>query len=373
MNKVLILTMVHPVFDTRVFHKQAKSLAGAGYEVNIIAQHDKSEVVDGIRIMAIPKHRNRFARFLTGPFAVLRKALSVKADYYHVHDPELLPLAVLLKIVTRKTIIFDVHENIGKQILNKQWIPKALRGIVARGYITFEKLALRFVDTVIIAEDSYLSNYSSKKNTVPIRNYPLVAYTEKTPLMESNGSPSLVYVGGVSKIRGALEVVEALNLLGKDIDIRTSFVGPVRPSEFRKELDEAIEKYALNVSLTGRKSYSEVWDHIVSADIGLCILQPNPNYIESLPTKLFEYMAAGKPVISSNFPLWREIVETHDCGISVDPLNHEEISRAIKLLAGDRELRRRLGENGRQAVISEYNWESEAKTLLKIYARQSTQ
>ncbi len=98
MEKVCILTSVHSLFDIRIFHKQAKTLAKAGYDVTLIVQHTRDEVIEGIKVIALPKPKNRFHRMIGLVFRVFRLALTQKADVYHFHDPELLPVGVLLRL-----------------------------------------------------------------------------------------------------------------------------------------------------------------------------------------------------------------------------------------------------------------------------------
>ena len=82
---------------------------------------------------------------------------------------------------------------------------------------------------------------------------------------------------------------------------------------------------------------------------------------------MFEYMAAGIPVVASNFPLWKEIIEENKCGICVEPANVEQISDAVNYLLNNPEEAQRMGANGRKAVEEKYNWNNEAKTLLQLY------
>jgi len=103
--------------------------------------------------------------------------------------------------------------------------------------------------------------------------------------------------------------------------------------------------------------------------VGLVLFYPEPNQINSQPNKLFEYMSAEIPIVASNFPLWKEIVEGNQCGICVDPLNPEEIARAIEYLITHPDEAQRMGENGRKAVIEKYNWESESKKLIELYRK----
>ncbi len=368
-TRVCILTSVHPPFDTRIFHKQAKTLAKAGYEVTLIAQHDKDEVVDGIKIIALPRPKNRFWRML-GTWRVLRLALKQKADIYHFHDPELLPVGMLLKLTTKGRVIYDVHENVIGDILTKDWIPKCIRQTVSWMYQLVEKIGLVFVDTIIIAEDSYAKNYRGYNKLLALRNYPVLALCRE-PKGTKYPQPTIVYVGGITELRGVLELIESVRLLKpKHETILLMLVGPTQPASLEGKIHSLARQFDIedNIRLAGRIDHEKVYDILQRCHIGVEVLHPIPNYLESLATKLFEYMAAGLPIIASNFPMWREIVEGNNCGLTVDPLNPEEIARAIEYLLDHPDEARKMGEDGRKAVMEKYNWEAESQKLLDLYA-----
>lgn len=373
---VCILTTVHPPFDTRIFHKESKTLVRMGYDVTLIAQHERDEVVDGVKIIALPKPRNRLSRMFGLTWRAFRLALRQRADVYHFHDPEFLPFGVLLKMFTRGKIIYDVHENVPKQILNKMWLPVWSRKALGLAYVLVERICLPFIDKVVIAEDSYIANYRRRKNVVAILNYPLLPYLKATRPDTGWGEGAscgirATYVGGVTKLRGALELIEALRIVKADgyRDITLHLIGPLMLCELGGELARLIRQYGLeeDVRIPGPVPHEEVFSVLAQSHIGVAILHPDPNYVESLHTKLFEYMAAGLPVVASNFPLWKEIVEGNECGLTVNPLDPKEIAQAIEYLLTHPEEACRMGENGRRAAVEKYNWEREEKKLLQLY------
>ena len=376
--KVCIFTTVHPPFDTRTFHKEAKTLARAGYDVTLIVQHDRDEVVEGVKIIALSKPRNRLTRIFGLTWRAFRLALRQKADVYHFHDPELLAVGVLLKLFTRSKVIYDVHEDVPKQILNKSWLPLWTRKPLSVVYEIVERICLPFIDVIVIAEDSYIDNYRGRENVIAIRNYPFLT---NLTIDSADGNPGensvqdfrVTYVGGITKLRGALELIEALRVL-KEAAYQTvvlRLIGPLFPRTLERELNNLIQQYGLekNVRIPGPVAHEKVASILARSNIGVAILHPDPNYVESLPTKLFEYMAAGLPVMASNFPLWREIVEGNNCGLCVDPLDPKATAQAIEYLLTHPEEARRMGENGRRAVEEKYNWETEGEKLLDLYKK----
>lgn len=376
--RACILTSVHPPFDTRIFHKQAKTLVNAGYDVALIVQHDRDEVVNGVRIMALPKPRNRFTRIFGLTWRAFRLALRQHADIYHFHDPELLLVGVLLKLFTGAKVIYDVHENVRKQILNKSWLPVWTRKLLSVFYMLTERICLPFIDKTVIAEDSYIENYHGRENVIAIRNYPVLSYfspfNERGTLWRKTPDSifNVIYVGGVAQLRGSLELVEAIQIVRLEghRKVKLFLIGPVTSAALKTDLDTLIQAHELKdyVYMPGSVSHEKVPELLTQAHVGVAPLHPEPNYLESLPTKLFEYMAAGLPVIASNFPLWKEIVEGNHCGLCVDSLDPKEIARAIEYLINHPDEARRMGENGRRAVLEKYNWETEGKKLLALYA-----
>ena len=111
------------------------------------------------------------------------------------------------------------------------------------------------------------------------------------------------------------------------------------------------------------------WPLIARCRAGLALMQPSPNSVGSYPTKIFEYMALGIPVITSNFPLYQAVIVTADCGLCVDPTSIEAIAEAIRFIVDHPDEARAMGEHGRAAVIESYNWATEATKLLDLYAR----
>nr|BAL55161.1 glycosyl transferase family 1 [uncultured Acetothermia bacterium]BAL60200.1 glycosyl transferase family 1 [Candidatus Acetothermum autotrophicum] len=359
------MTTVHPPFDTRIFYKEAKTLAQAGYDVTLIARHGKNEVVDGIKIVALPKPKNRFIRIFGITWQALLLALREKAVIYHLHDPELLPVGVLLKVLTRNKVIYDVHEDVPQDILTKHWIPTFLRPSFAMIFNILEKLLARAMDAVVVVTEEIAKKFA-RFNPIIVHNYPdLKMLPNSPPSPRKEAEKIIIYIGDISKLRGAYEMVRALEHLAHINGLRLDLIGRFTPPELEIEL-QALAGYQ-RVRYLGWLSWVEAWQHVQSAAIGLVLFHPAPNHNRALPNKLFEYMAAGLPVIASNFPFWKEIVEDNGCGLTVDPLNPKEIAQAIEYLLDHPEVRQKMGENGRRAVLEKYNWENEAKKLLTLY------
>jgi len=365
--KVCIFTSVHPAFDTRIFHKQAMTLVKAGYDVILLAQHDRDEVADRVKIIALHKPGNRIWRVL-GTWRMLCLTLKQKAAIYHFHDAELLPVGLLLKVLTMSPVVYDVHEDVPKQILTKEYLPPFVRQSVSKLAAFLERVALYSFDAVIAAGEDITWHFPKSQKLAVIRNFPsidILNETEFKSYVKSSGQPAtMIYVGVISEGRGVMEMVEVANRLQNKV--RLILVGSFADSYLEAKIKQ---KAGDNVEFTGQVPYENVPGLLRRADIGLVCFRPDPNNMAAAwrNNKLFEYMAAGLPVIASNLPLWKEIINNNRCGLTVDLLDPRDMSRAVEYLIDHPDAARAMGENGMRAIKEKYNWENEGKKLLALY------
>jgi glycosyltransferase involved in cell wall biosynthesis len=365
-TSVCILTTVHSPFDVRIFHKQAKSLFRAGYDVTLVAQHDKDEVVDGVKILALKKPRNRLERIIKTTSEAYRKALLVDSDIYHFHDPELLPIGVKLKKRGKK-VIYDVHEDVPRQTLSKHYLPVMIRQPLAWTIGAVEWIGAKVFDAIASATPKIAKRFPAHK-TVSIQNFPLLnelAGCLQIPYLKR--PESFVYIGDITLIRGAREMVCAVGHLKTIANARLSLAGDFVPPMLHNEL-KSLGGWPL-VDYHGHVSREQVASLLNSARAGLVTLHPIVNYIDSYPVKMFEYMSVGLPVIASDFPLWRQIIDGAGCGLLVDPLDPAAIAEAMRWILEHPAEAEEMGKRGRSAVERVYNWDSEAAKLKDMYKK----
>jgi glycosyltransferase involved in cell wall biosynthesis len=368
-QKVAHVTSVHLPIDTRIFHKECKTLQKAGYQVVLIVPHHADEVIDDVQIRAVPKPKGRMERMVRTVWQVYQAALREKAQVYHFHDPELIPVGLLLKLKGKK-VIYDVHEDLPRQILSKEWIPKWLRKGISFAAEILEGLGARFFDKIITVTPTIAVRFPADK-TVMVKNFPLVdEWAVDSPMPYAKRPKRVAYVaGGITVHRGLREMVQAMGTLQEELETRLVLAGKISPPALRNESLTGWDRVE-EVGFLDRTGVRELLSRVRA---GLVTHHPIVNYVDSLPVKMFEYMAAGIPVIASRFPLWREFIEGRECGICVDPLNPLEIANAIEWLMEHPEEARGMGENGRKAVLEMYNWDVEAGKLLSVYKEFSTQ
>ncbi len=367
MKKICHLTSVHVPFDTRIFFKECKSLAEADYEVHLIARHERDETIDGIHVHAIPEFNSKIKRLLYSTRAVYRKALEGDYDVYHFHDPELIPAGVLLKKRGKK-VIYDVHEDYPVYFIYKEAFPRALRKSLAWLIGKIERYSAGMFDAVVTVTPTIYERFKSlNPNTYLVYNFPsiegLVPDEELTPWQ--NKSDAVVYVGSLTLDRGVEEMVRAAGLVQEKIPVSLLLAG-----DFAGRSDEEYIKSLPEFSFVdyrGHTSRDETSHLLAQAKAGLILCYPQRNYRDAYPTKLFEYMSAGIPVVASDFPLWKRIIESAGCGLTVDPKNPEKIAEAVITLLDNPRESEEMGKKGREAVKKKYNWENEKKVLLNLY------
>lgn len=361
-KRICMVTTAHGPFDDRIFHKECKSLVKEGYEVTLIAQHDRSEVVDGIKIVPLPRAKSRLVRMGGFTLKALYLALKEKADAYHLHDPELLPAGFLLKILKRGKVIYDAHEDYEKKMMSKQWVRKGIRKVLSKIIAWSENTAGKTFD-YIFAADSNIKNKFKSRNAEVIGNYPPLAFMTGTRKRD-NGTLKVIYAGGIARERGSRVMMEAMDLL-KDSAVELHLLGTFSDAG-------GIANYhpSEKVIYHGFVPWGEVNSYLGDADVGLVLLQPTPSYTNCTGEgiiKLFEYMSMKLPVVVSDFPLLRKLIAEPGYGICVDPTNPEKVAGAIKYLQRNPNLRKTMGEKGRRAVVEKYNWENESRKLLRAY------
>lgn len=359
--KVVHISSVHPAEDTRIFHKQCVSLAEAEYSVKLIVPAPKSYHKKGVEIVALPPPKGRWRRICITSYKAFRLARRLRADIYHFHDPELLVWGWRLKR-SGIAVYYDAHEDVPRQILAKYWIPRLLRQPIAWAFEKFENFIARRLDGVVAATPTIEKRFKEiGAQTVRVCNYPLLSEwrSDRQPARKLQAC----YVGGLNKHRGLFEMLD----LAHSESVSLVLAGRFTPKETENHAREhAGWKHVEFRGFLDRNGISEL---LAECTVGLVLLHPIANYLDALPVKMFEYMASGLPVLASNFPLWKSILERENCGICVDPMDSTAIANAYQELVSNPERARQMGENGRRAIEQRYNWELEVIKLRDLYRR----
>jgi hypothetical protein len=272
-----------------------------------------------------------------------------------------MPIGLLLKINKIK-VIYDVHEDIPKQILRKYWIKRKYKKIISRSVNLIDHFLSVFFDLIIAVTESIQDKYKKwNNNVVTVKNY--VKTDEITPLASwSEKERAICYVGNLSEAKGLFNLISIMSELDCKLIIAGQFHNKEDESKFYKSKIS-------NVVFVGYVGREEIQRILNISKVGLLLLPDVPGYSESLPVKMFEYMAAGLPLVASNFPLWKSIIENNECGFCVDPDDYDQIRKKIRYLLNNHEKAFSMGLNGRKAIENYFNWELEEKKLLYSYKR----
>lgn len=369
MIKVCHLTSAHRPNDNRIFYKECVSLAKEGYDVYLVATGE-SYVQEGVNVVGVGKiPSSRLERMLITTRKVYKAALNLQCEVYHLHDPELLPYAILLKRKGKK-VIFDSHENVSEQILTKYWIPLFMRQHIANVYRRFEKYVTKKIDGVIIVTPSQIPLFKEVQNNLQmITNYPIIDQKDLTRnqnYLDDKNIHQICFAGGITPQWNHLAIASVLAIVPS---LRYCIAGPTE--------DEYLAKLLNNPSWNNQITYLGILDQTGVANLytlslcGMALLGYDTQVGREGTlgnTKLFEYMKYGLPIICSDLILWKNIIDKHNCGITVNPNNLQEIIDALNFLIHNPVEARKMGNNGHRAFIQEYNWDTQVPKLLQLYA-----
>lgn len=367
MNKrICHISTVHDAFDDRIYYKELSTLSNF-YQSFIIANtNQKCQTNNHIKIIKIRHYRHRFLRFIFGSISIFIKTIKIRPKIIHFHDPELIPLCLIFKILGFK-IIYDIHEFYEQQILEKKWGNQYILSFFSYAYNVFEKLSIKLFDGCIIVTEPMYELYAKKyppklKKFHLVQNMPNFNFSiiQNNNLKNTSKKITLIYIGTINANRGIKEILEAIATID---DIEFLLIGEFEDKIYQQTCEQ-LPGFA-KTKYIGKVPYQDIPFYLSKADIGLCILAPTFNHMHSLPVKIFEYFYFELPVIASNFPYWMN--KFNKACLFVPFNNITNIKNSIIQLKENSEKRQILGSEGKKYLKDKYNWELEKQKLLKLY------
>lgn len=360
--RVCHITSVHPRYDIRIFIKECQALSAEHQVSLVVADSLGDELKNGIQIYDVGRVTGgRLARMRIGAQRVYNKVLELKPEVVHFHDPELLGVGVKLAKLGYK-VIYDVHEDVPKQVMNKHWIPRIIRPLVSKLVEFKERRSAAKLSGVICATEIIATRFKSyNTNSIAIHNFPILAELMQQDVAWDNRQDSICYIGSISTTRGIIPLVDSLAYSGARLELAGSYSNDSIAAQIKSSAGAKLVNYH------GVINREEIGKLLAQVKVGMVTLLPTPSYLESLPIKLFEYMLAGIPVIASNFSLWQSIVEGNKCGLMVDPSDANAIAKACQWLLNNQDEAEKMGRNGREAVLKHYTWDAELRKLRTFY------
>ena len=356
---IVHVSSAHPWTDNRIHYRECETLAAAGLDVTLIAvQADTAAPVGDVRVLRIPR-RSRLKRFVVSTPQAIWLAIRTRAKVVHLHDPELSWGVPVLRALGRK-VVFDAHEDLPVDVLNKPYVPRwALRPLRRFAHLVVW-LGAR-ANHVVAATEAIAERFPDGKTTV-VHNYPPLREEEAAP--DPEREDAALYIGAMSAIRGTTQLLDAVGHPAFPPAWRLIIAGTATP-EVAVRVEESTA--GARIENLGQLPPSEARNLLLRGKVGIVPFQDTPAHREALPTKMFEYFAAGLPVVASDFPLWRTIIEENDCGLLVDPSSPESIARAVAAYDGQPELWRRHSANARRLAVEKLNWTPEGRRLVDVY------
>ncbi|MBA7714107.1 hypothetical protein ES703_123123 [subsurface metagenome] len=365
MPKVFLATSVHPWDDIRVLRKEGVSLAQRyQVELHAPAPFDYREY-EGVRIHGLPQWERVSDRRAIRRELRRRVRLS-DAEIFHFHDPELIPLGLLVKLVYKKRVIYDIHEDYPAYFRHKGWIPWPLRGLVAAAFRYIERLACRFFDHLITTSPAIDGNFARFPTTM-VSNYPRLeadgAFPEK-----AKGPLAFVYAGSMEEIRGIRELGQAfLRIVAQTATpVRLHIAGQLRGSEQFQQEVQAIFQHP-SVQYHGVLPFEAAMALMRSCHVGVIPFLPLTCNVNIVPHKLFDYMAAGLVILASDFNGWPRNLLEWDIGLLFDPTKQESIDRQLIAAATAGERLERMGKRAFRLVRERFTWASQEEQLFQAF------
>lgn len=362
-----MLTSVHPALDARIFHREARAAADAGYQVTILAPDAEDGVVDGVNLRRLPGPPGRMGRVVRWPILLWLAAVG-GADLYQIHDPELLPWGLVLRLATGRPVIYDAHEYFSESIRSKTWIPGPLRRPVAWLAERLEKGIAGRLSAVIAVTPEMTSRFDRvQRRSVTVMNFPPRPSLPEPP--PARGAVA-IYAGLMNRERGL------------DILRETAVIVRRRYPEFELQVLGRVEFDGLPAA---RALPAEAWEEsgvrfldpvpqpevaalLSAASVGWLPMNPAiPSKRLAWPVKLGEYLAAGLPVVASDLPVQAQVIEEAGCGLVVGSFSPEAHAAAIIRLLDEPAVAREMGERGRRHSLAHLTWESQATILVALY------
>jgi glycosyltransferase involved in cell wall biosynthesis len=367
--RVAHVSTVHQALDVRVFRKECRTLARAGHDVHLLAARPPEAPIDGVTFHEInaPRDVGRMRRLWIRQWSALRACRRVSADLYHFHDPELIPLGLLLKLGGAR-VVYDVHEDTPREARTLYRDRPSFALLLSAVWLLLEAVAKRTLDAFVCATPTIAANFPAER-TIIAHNFPLVE--EFPPELDEDrkmsGGILLIYAGVITAARGIREMVRAVGLLPGTVDVTLVLLGEFASPELEAETRDLAGWKA--VRFLGWQPRDRLLEELAAAHVGLVLFHPEPDHMDALPNKLFEYMAAGLAIVASDFPLWRSILARTRAGVTASALEPAAIAGRLLELIQDPASVAAMGRAGREAVRSELNWEPEGRRLVALYAR----
>jgi len=365
------LSPVKGRLDARTYNMEILPAVKHGVRAALVGPHGTEHHEEGLDVVPLTAGRSRLNRFITSP-AIAFFARRQPARIYHLHNPEMIPAGLLLKLVFRKTVVYDTQEDFASMMLTKTYLHPHLRGVMGKVVHIAERVAANLFDGFMTADSGTMRAlaHAGKSKKLVFYNLPNLEFFANLKPMPKRFD--VVYRGGLSERAGTFVLLEALQLLRKrGILARALLFGYTDDQAVRSSILERVGRMNLTsqVFLHGRVPHSEMANTLSQARISISPLMAIPKFMHNIPVKVFESWACGLPVISSDLPPIRPFFRDGEFGLLVPPGNSQALAEAIEDLLKNPFRAEQMGRAGRKAVFERCNNKREIHKLISFYAK----
>jgi len=366
-----MVTSIHPDFDTRIM-KQLNSLAGYGYQIDLICPWEcRDSNVPGVNFLTFERAKRRLTRFMNY-LRIGKYLLKKRYALYHIHDIDILPLFCVVKFLTKKPVIYDIHENYPDEMLVRYWVPKYLRWVLYFVVKYVQRICAFYIRNLILVAPSQEAEFGSQKyNKVMVRNFASKILLETRVDNYETRQDAVIFTGKQGINNGSMLFLEIANgVLKKYPNVKFLCIDWFEGNNvLQEQMSGHIEKLGIRKNITFLQPVKglEIMSYLGMGRIGLSPNLRVDNQIKGLHTKIFEYMAAGLPIVASNLPYQTEIIGKADCGLLANPDVPDDFVDKICFLISNQSRAKEMGENGKKAFLEHYCWEGEVTNLKKMY------
>jgi len=363
-------TVAHAQLKSRAYHRQLLPMAQTGITVRYVAPMQPRALASGVDIVRLCPQASLLQRLIAWP-SRLAQLLRQKAGLYHIQDPQLLPVAFVLKLFFRKHIIYDAYEDFPSIVASKKSIPALIRPIAAAALALAEQLTARTFDAIITADPLTLRRFArqGKSTKLVFYNFPNLTFFP-SPRPHSAGF-DLVYRGGLSERTGTFVLLDALRqLAGRLNSPRLLLLGYFDNPESEESLRRRIRELHLEdfVEIRGRIDHERMAEALGEARIGISPLLAVRKFQVNIPVKIFEYWACGLPVVATDLAPMRPFFRDGEAGLLVPPASAARLAGCISRLLDDPDEAAGMGRRGRQLVAERFNNAAEIRKLSRLFA-----
>lgn len=390
MKKICMITTDDYLYDPRVYWREAVSLAKK-YDITYIAMDDGRKDIKGITEEKIKflkfklkgkKYKVNLKKQLWEQYTYSLDSFKeifdfIKKENYDVFHIQGLYSIFLIKYLKNNfpnsKIIYECREYHpdGIRDYNKTKGFKTINKYLYSYYMSIkEKLEASKSDYIIVTDDSIYKRFKGINKGKIQKVYNFTNISIENNIKNIKKEYDLVYCGGISFVRGILQIIKAVNIAKYNgRELKCLLLGSIVDQFIKQKMDEYIKNNGLekNIIFKGRVDFSEVPQYLLKSKIGMVTLMPISKYKKNIPMKQFEYMAYGLPIIGSDLPPIRNFVGKSNSGILVDPNKEYDIYNTIIKILDDKQLYKQLSDNGIMAVKKLYNWKQSEKKLFDIY------